>query len=251
MSRKQKAAPKQAQNRYLPFAIIGGVLVAALVAALLLLRSPDSGSAGKTSGSNAANARSAASNAPAGPRRPEQPGAPNPHFRGGATAAVTLEEFGDFQCPPCGRLHASLKKIKDQYGDRLKVIFRNYPLQSIHKNAFSAARAAEAAGLQGKFFEMHDMLFEHQDEWSESPEPRPIYASYAGRIGLNVDKFKADMERQDVANRIQADFIRGNSLGVGSTPTVFLNGRVLSGPTTLDEQKLRAEIESAFAAAGK
>jgi protein-disulfide isomerase len=250
MSRKQKAAPKQAQKRYLPFVIIGGVLVAALVAALFLLRSPDSGSANNTSGSNASNARSAA-NTPAGPRRPEQPGAPNPHFRGGATAAVTLEEFGDFQCPPCGRLHASLKKIEDQYGDRLKVIFRNYPLQSMHKNAFSAARAAEAAGLQGKFFQMHDMLFEHQTEWENSPEPRPIYTSYASRIGLNVDKFKADMERQEVAERIQADFYRGTSMGVSGTPTVFLNGRLLPAASTLDEPKLRAEIESAFAAAGK
>jgi protein-disulfide isomerase len=247
MSRKPKAAPKQAPNRYLPFVIIGGVLVAALVAALFLLRSPDAGSTGNTSGSNSTNTRSA-SNAPAGPRRPEQPGAPNPHFRGGATAAVTLEEFGDFQCPPCGRLHGSLKKIEGEYGDRLKVIFRNYPLQNMHKNAFSAARAAEAAGLQGKFFQMHDLLFEHQTEWENSPEPRPIYASYASRIGLNVDKFKADMERQEVADRIQADFYRGTSLGVSGTPTVFLNGRVLPAETTLNEQKLRAEIEAAVAA---
>jgi protein-disulfide isomerase len=250
MSRKQKAAPKQAQNRYLPFVIIGGVLVAALVAALFLLRSPDSGSANNTSGPNTSNARSA-SNTPAGPRRPEQPGAPNPHFRGGATAAVTLEEFGDFQCPPCGQLHGTLKKIEDYYGDRLKVVFRNYPLQTIHKNAFSAARAAEAAGLQGKFFQMHDMLFENQKEWENSPEPRPVYASYASRLGLNAEKFKADMERQEVADRIQADFSRGTSLGVGSTPTVFVNGRVLPAASTFDEQKLRAEIDSALAAAGK
>jgi len=247
MSRKPKAAPQPAKNRYLPFVIIGGVLVAALVGALLLLRSPDSGSASNSPASNASNTR-AASNAPAGPRRPEQPGAPNPHFRGGATAPVTLEEFGDFQCPPCGRLHGSLKKLEDQYGDRLKVVFRNYPLQNMHKNAFSAARAAEAAGLQGKFFQMHDMLFEHQPEWQDSPEPRPIYASYASRIGLNVDKFKADMERQEVADRVQADFVRGTSLGVSGTPTVFLNGRVLTADVTLDEQKLRGAVESAFAA---
>ena len=248
MSRKPKAAPRQApKNRYLPFVIIGGVLVAALVAALFLLRSPDSGSASNTSASNTANTRQA-SNAPAGPRRPEQPGAPNPHFRGGATAAVTLEEFGDFQCPPCGRLHGSLKKIEDQYGDRLKVIFRNFPLQNMHKNAFSAARAAEAAGLQGKFFQMHDMLFEHQTEWENSPEPRPIYASYASRIGLNVEKFRADMERQEVADRIQADVYRGTSMGVSGTPTVFLNGRVLPAETTLNEQKLREQIEAAVAA---
>lgn len=248
MSPKPNAAPK---NRYLPFVIIGAVLVAAILAVLWLTRSGADSPAANTQSANAGPRASAnAANLPAGPRRGEQPGAPNPHFRGGATARVTLEEFGDFQCPPCGRLHASLKKIEQDYGDRLKVIFRNYPLQSMHKNAFSAARAAEAAGLQGKFFEMHDLLYEHQAEWAESPEPRPIYTDFANRIGLNVEKFIADMGRQDVADRVQADFIRGTSLGVGGTPTVFLNGRELKADDTLDDKKLRAQIDAAFAAVG-
>ena len=245
MSGKPKAGSK---NRYLPFVIIGAVLVAAVLGALWLSRSPGAGESG--SQNSAANSR-AASNAPAGPRRNEQPGAPNPHTRGSSGAPVTLEEFGDFQCPPCGRLHASLKKIEDDYGDRLRVIFRNYPLQSIHKNAFSAARAAEAAGQQGKFFEMHDMLYEHQEEWGNSPEPRPLYVSYASRLGLNGDKFKADMERQDIADRIQADFSRGTSLGVKGTPTVFLNGRELTAENTLDEQNLRRQIDEALRSAGR
>ena len=248
MSPKPNAAPK---NRYLPFVIIGAVLVAAILAVLWLTRSGDESTAANTRNANAGQrAASNAPNVPAGPRRGEQPGAPNPHFRGGASARVTLEEFGDFQCPPCGRLHASLKKIEQDYGDRLKVIFRNYPLQSMHKNAFSAARAAEAAGLQGKFFEMHDLLYEHQDEWKDSPEPRPIYTDYANRIGLNVEKFIADMARQDVADRVQADYNRGTSLGVRGTPTVFLNGRELSADDTLDDKKLRAQIDTAFAAVG-
>ena len=120
----------------------------------------------------------------------------------------------------------------------------------MHKNAFSAARAAEAAGLQGKFFEMHDLLYEHQTEWAESPEPRPIYTDFANRIGLNVEKFIADMGRQDVADRVQADMYRGTSLGVGGTPTVFLNGRELKADDTLDDKKLRAQIDAAFAAVG-
>ncbi|HEV2864725.1 MAG TPA: thioredoxin domain-containing protein [Pyrinomonadaceae bacterium] len=248
MSPKPNAAPK---NRYLPFVIIGAVLVAALLALLWLTRSDGESPAANTPNANAnQRAASNAPNVPAGPRRGEQPGAPNPHFRGGASAPVTLEEFGDFQCPPCGRLYASLKKIEHDYGDRLKVVFRNYPLQQMHKNAFSAARAAEAAGLQGKFFEMHDLLYENQTEWGESPEPRPIYTDYANRIGLNVEKFLADMARQDVADRIQADFNRGSSLGVRGTPTVFLNGRELNANDTLDDQKLRAQIDAAFAAVG-
>ena len=248
MSPKPNAAPK---NRHLPFIIIGAVLVAAILAVLWLTRSDGSGPTANTRNANAGpRAAANAANLPAGPRRGEQPGAPNPHVRGGTSAPVTLEEFGDFQCPPCGRLHASLKKIEHDYGDRLKVIFRNYPLQSMHKNAFSAARAAEAAGLQGKFFEMHDLLYEHQTEWAESPEPRPVYTDYANRIGLNVEKFIADMGRQDVADRVQADFYRGSSLGVGGTPTVFLNGRELKADDTLDDQKLRAQIDAALAAAG-
>ncbi|HLM54521.1 MAG TPA: thioredoxin domain-containing protein [Pyrinomonadaceae bacterium] len=248
MSPKPNAAPK---NRYLPFVIIGAVLVAAILAVLWLTRSDGASPAANTQNANAGpRASSNAANVPAGPRRGEQPGAPNPHFRGGASAPVTLEEFGDFQCPPCGRLHASLKKIEHDYGNRLKVIFRNYPLQSMHKNAYSAARAAEAAGLQGKFFEMHDLLYEHQTEWAESPEPRPIYTDYANRIGLNVEKFIADMGRQDVVERVQADVLRGTSLGVGGTPTVFLNGRELNANDTLDDKKLRAQIDAALAAGG-
>jgi protein-disulfide isomerase len=116
-------------------------------------------------------------------------------------------------------MHPVVQKIVDDYGDKVRVVFRNYPLQKIHKNAFTAARAAEAAALQGKFWQMNDMIFKNQDQWKDSPEPRPIFQSYASRIGLDVEKFQADMGRQDLAERILADYNRGNALGVSGTPT--------------------------------
>jgi protein-disulfide isomerase len=132
-----------------------------------------------------------------------------------------------------------------EYGDRARVVFRHYPL-NMHRYAFIAARAAEAAGLQGKFWEMHDMLYENQKEWSDSMEPRVQFDSYATRLGLDVQKFKADMERQESADRIKADMMRGNSLGVKGTPTVFLNGRELVPGQLVTEDILRREIEAAL-----
>ncbi|HYE16170.1 MAG TPA: DsbA family protein [Pyrinomonadaceae bacterium] len=252
MSRKQPEPKKS----YLPFVIIGGVLAVAIVAALLLMRTGgDSGSTANTQNPTPAK-NSASAGATPGAASPtpatrfEQPGAPSPNAVGPANAPVVLEEFSDFQCPACARLHPSLKKIEDDYGSRVRVVFRHFPLQQMHKNAFSAARAAEAAGLQGKFWEMHDRLFETQNEWKDSPEPRPLFAMFASRLGLNVEKFRADMERQDIADRVRADYNRGMSLGVGGTPTIFLNGRELPAEQTLADANLRAQIDSELARKG-
>jgi protein-disulfide isomerase len=139
--------------------------------------------------------------------------------------------------------------MKD-YDDRVRFVFRNYPLQ-MHKYAFLASRAAEAAGLQGKFWEMHDMLYDNQKEWSESMEPRVQFDSYATRLGLDVQRFKVDMERQDLAERIKSDMLRGNSLGVKGTPTVYLNGRELVPGRLITEEDLRREIETELGQSGK
>jgi protein-disulfide isomerase len=98
---------------------------------------------------------------------------------------------------------------------------------------------------------MQDMIFDNQKEWENSPEPRPIFHGYASRLGLDVEKFKADMERQEIASRVKADYDRGLSLGVKGTPTVFINGRELSADKTLSDPKLRAEIDAALAAPGR
>jgi protein-disulfide isomerase len=161
------------------------------------------------------------------------------------TARVTVEEFSDFQCPACGALEPGLRRVMKDYEDRVRFVFRNYPLQ-MHKYAFLASRAAESAGAQGKFWEMHDMLYDNQKEWSDSMEPRVQFDSYATRLGLDVQRFKADMERQDLAERIKADVLRGNSVGVKGTPTVYLNGRELMPGKLVTEDDLRREIEAAL-----
>jgi protein-disulfide isomerase len=244
MSRNPNNAPKKKQSKSsLPFVIIGVVLVAVTVTVVLLSRP-------SVINSSAPSTNAGANAGPAARTGPVHPGAPNPNSRGVPAARVTVEEFSDFQCPACGGLEPGLRRVMKDYGDRVRFVFRNYPLQG-HKYAFVAARAAEAAGLQGKFWEMHDMLYDNQKEWVEAMEPRVQFASYATRLGLDVQKFKADMERQDLADRIKADLLRGNTLGVHGTPTVYLNERELVPGKLVTEDDLRREIEAALGAAGK
>ena len=239
MSRNPKNAPAKSRST-LPFVIIGAVLVAVTAAVVLMSRPSASNSTPTTTASPGLTQR-----------QPPQPGAPNPWSRGMPTARVTVEEFSDFQCPACGGLEPGLRRVMKDYEDRgVRFVFRNYPLQ-MHKYAFQASRAAEAAGLQGKFWEMHDMLYDNQKEWSDSMEPRVQFDSYATRLGLDVQRFKADMERQDLAERVKADLLRGNSLGVKGTPTVFINGRELVPGKLVTEEDLRREIEAALGQPGK
>ena len=240
MSRNPNQAPAKSKSP-LPFVIIGAVLVAVTAAVVLMSR---------PSVSNSTPTQNASLGPAQAPRQATQPGASNPWSRGMPTARVTVEEFSDFQCPACGALEPGLRRVMKDYEDRVRFTFRNYPLQ-MHKYAFLASRAAEAAGVQGKFWEMHDMIYDNQKEWSDSMEPRVQFDSYATRLGLDVQKFKADMERQDLADRVKADLLRGNSLGVKGTPTVFLNGRELVPGKLVTEEDLRREIEAALGQAGK
>lgn len=248
MSREKTSGAK----RVLPFIIIGGVLVAVVVGGVLALRKDaakppaSSYTAPPSSGTTATQPASSSSTSSA-PRR-ESPGAQPPHMKGRQSAPVVLEEFGDYQCPPCGMMHPVLKKIGEDYGDRVAIVFRNFPLQKIHKNAFSASRAAEAAGMQGKFWEMNNLIYTNQKAWSDSAEPRPLFESYARQLNLDIDKFKADAEKPETVSRILADFQRGDSLGVTGTPSIFLNGRQLPVESALSEPRLRAEIDAALAA---
>ncbi|MGH9900839.1 MAG: DsbA family protein [Pyrinomonadaceae bacterium] len=225
-------------NRYLPFIIIGAVLAVAVVAGTMWFRSAEPAAP-------AAATSQTASVQPVPARRDPLPGARPPHVRGVDRAPVTLEEFGDFQCPPCAALHPEMKKIEADFGERLRVVFRHLPLPN-HQYAVDAARAAEAAAKQGRFWEMHDMIFENQNAWKNGPDVRAIFTTYARNLGLNVEKFKADMDAMDVAQRIVADQQRAASLGVTGTPTVFLNGRELDF-RNLTLEGLRAEIEAAGA----
>lgn len=141
---------------------------------------------------------------------------------------VVIEEFADFQCPTCASVHTMMNEINAAYGSRVKFIYRHFPLTQIHPNAFNAALAAEAAGMQGKFWEMQNLLFQNQQRWSAASGVQTLFESYAETLGLDVEKFKADMAGTAVNQRVQADMQRGRSLSVNSTPTILINSRPVS-----------------------
>ena len=167
------------------------------------------------------------------------------HVRGNPDAPVTLEEYGDFQCPPCGMFSAFLGQLEKEYDSRLRVVFRNFPL-TMHQHAREAALAAEAAGLQGRFWEMHDVLYREQETWSKAPNVRELFESYAGTIGLDLDKFRKDMDSEEVKARVDADRQRGESLGIQITPTLFINNQPLNQEHK-NPEGIRAEINAALA----
>jgi protein-disulfide isomerase len=213
------------RKSWLPFALIGGVLLLAIGGGLWFMRS--------------------ARQTPTVSVAAGSPGANPPQAKGRADAPVTIEEFGDYQCPPCGALYPELEKIKADYGDGVRIVFRHYPLMRIHANALSAAHAAEAAGLQGKFWEMHDQLYRGQKSWQNSGDTRTAFAAYARTLGLDAERFMRDMNGGEVDTRIVADHERARSLGVDSTPVLFVNGRKLP-PAAQTPRDLRAAIEDAL-----
>jgi protein-disulfide isomerase len=221
-------------KRLLPFAIIVVVLGAGLAVGLYLKNSTDESIRAKPATANQLGA---------GPA-PSVPGAEPVHERGPASATVTLEEFADFQCSACGGVYPSLKTIEGEFGSQLRVIFREFPLTPPHVHGVQAAHAAEAAGLQGKFWEMHDMLFENQAKWAEAFDVRPIFEDYAGKIGLDVERFKQDQSSDAVEKRIFLDGTRAHSLGVKGTPTVFINGVEIPWEQVRTVDGLRAAVKN-------
>ncbi len=175
-----------------------------------------------------------------------RPGAEPLHIRGEANAPVVLEEFGDFECLPCSKVFAILEALEREYEKRLVVVFREHPLQ-MHHYALDAARAAEAAGLQGRFWEMHDTLYRNRGTWTRAAYIRPYLNDYARELQLDVDRFKEEMDSPAVAKRIVADQERGDSLSVDRTPILYVNGEKVI-PTDLTENGIRAMIEKALAA---
>jgi protein-disulfide isomerase len=155
----------------------------------------------------------------AGPSRLAVPVTELDHIRGPATAPVTLVEYGDYECPYCGRAHVVVEEVRRIAGDTLRFVFRNFPLSQIHPHALLAAEAAEAAGAQGSFWEMHDRLFEHQDRLSE----RDLIL-HAEALGLDVTRFAAELLEHVHAPRVREDFLGGVRSGVNGTPTFFVNG---------------------------
>ena len=175
-----------------------------------------------------------------------RPGAEPMHLRGNPDAPVVLEEFGDFECRPCSLVWPVLMELETNYDKRLVVVFREHPLK-MHHFALDAARAAEAAGLQGKFWEMHDTLYRNRADWIPAPYVTPFLKKYAAELGLDVGRFEADLDGEEVAKRIAADQDRGESLGIDRTPVIFVNGEKIP-PIEHKEEGLRAAIEKALAA---
>jgi len=175
------------------------------------------------------------------------------HVYGNTSGKVMLVEYGDFQCPSCGALHPELGPLLDYYKDSLTFVFRNFPLTSIHPNALAAATAAEAAGVQGKYWEMNNMLYNDQDAWSSSDASARTgaFKGYAASLGLNVDKFVADFSNKDISTKIKFDMALGRKLGVNATPTLYLQGKDIVDATGKAVQGNATDLETTIRSALK
>ena len=149
------------------------------------------------------------------------------HVRGAKDGKVTLVQFADFQCPACGAYEPIIRQVLADNKDTLKVVYRHFPLVQMHRNALLASKAAEAAAVQGKFWEMHDILFDKQDEWGNAMNARDFVLTYATTLGLDTKKFSADLDNKAIEEKILAELKEGVRLGVQGTPTFFLNGKKL------------------------
>jgi len=165
----------------------------------------------------------------------ELEGAP---VRGSPMAQVTIVEFSDFECPYCGRAHPILQQVLDEFEGRVRLVFKHYPLSSAHPHALPAARAAIAAGNQGKFWEMHDLLFEHQRQLEDED-----IEGYARQLDLDMDRFRADLVAAATQRRIEQDKAEGQRVGVEGTPTFFVNGRAFHGAPSALPAYIREELD--------
>lgn len=179
------------------------------------------------------------------------------HVFGNQSGKVLLVEYGDLECPSCGALHPVLRPLLNYYKDSLSFVFRNFPLTSIHPNALAAATAAEAAGLQGKYWDMNDLLYNDQNSWvNDSAAARTAaFKGYAGNLSLNVNKFTADITNNtDIQTKIKFDQALGDKLGVHATPTLYLQGKEIATERDKavqgDATALETAIRNAIKAAG-
>jgi len=151
-----------------------------------------------------------------------------------ASSTVVLMEYSDFQCPACRSYYPVLRQVMTEFGDRITFVFRHFPLSSIHMNAEFAARAAEAAKKQGKFWEMHDLLFEKQDEWAKANDVETIFKNYAVLLGISPDQFVVDWKSKEVKDFVRAQKNHATKSGLQGTPTFFLGGKQIQNPASLE-----------------
>jgi len=162
---------------------------------------------------------------------------PADHVRGPEDAPYTLVEYGDYECPDCGRLYVILRDLQQDIASRLRIVFRHYPLSGVHHHAQQAAEAAEAGGAQGKFWDIHTLLFERQGALRTKDLIR-----YADELTLDVDRFREELKNETYSGRVRADFLAGVQNGVYSTPGLFLNGVRYDGKW--DTESLRSLLTS-------
>lgn len=152
-------------------------------------------------------------------------------------AEVIVVQYSDFECPACRSYYLMMREMLVQFGDRVAFVYRHFPLNEIHRDAELAARAAEAAGKQGKFWEMHDLLYEKQNEWSGASDVSTKFESYARLLSLNIELFKADIDSKDIIKLVRAQRQSAIELGLQATPSFFINGRQIQNPASVEEFK--------------
>jgi protein-disulfide isomerase len=152
-------------------------------------------------------------------------------FLGEKTAPIVVIEYSDFQCPACKVFEPELKRLSEAYKDVVVLVYRHFPLKQIHLQAELAARAAEAAGMQGKFWEMHDKLFEGQEEWSENRGARSMFIKYAAELGLDEQRFIKDIDSREVKALVKADYMSALGQRLNATPSLLLNGKLIENPS--------------------
>ena len=164
------------------------------------------------------------------------------HVRGNRDSKVVLLEYGDYQCPACAAYDPIVRQIVEAYGDRVAIAYRHFPLRQIHPNADIAAQAAEAADIQGKFFEMHELLYDNQKEWERSSNAKGLFLGYAQRLNLDLKKFETDLTSRAVKDIVDNNFNSAMAANLPGTPSFFINGKAIPTPggyqqfaTLLDE----------------
>lgn len=208
-----------------PLAVLAAVVVVALGAAFYLQRSA-SDQAVSTPAASSHNTHS--------------PISPQGWSKGNSLAKAVLVEFVDFQCGACAAASRRMAKIARKYGSELKIVFKHQPMQRAHGNAMIAAQAAEAAGLQFKFWEMHDLLLQRQHEWAKVPDAQTLFLRYAAELQLNLARFRRDLWSAEVRDKIYRDIMEGQMAQVRSVPAFFLNGKPI--PNSRDEFEFEQRI---------
>src|SRR3989344_1201874 len=218
MRQEKEAAQKKERKKHLKEYVAFGIVIAIIIAGFVFLGVKF----GKNGGSEAPALLVSVINA-------------SDWTKGNKESKTVLIEYSDFQCPACAAYHPIVRQVMDNFSDKVVFVYRHFPL-SQHKNAELAAITAEAAGQQGKFWEMHDDIFNNQKEWSENSNAKELFIKYAGNIGLNVEQFKLDIEIKELKDKVKRDLNSGISAGVNSTPTFFLNAKKVS-PTSYEDFK--------------